>query len=171
MQISDLQLQQVSLPVSLGGLGLRNLKTHSNAAYFSSISNWSDPTNALEYNSLVSVFPKELTDTSQKSLSGYVDKKIFDNLLSSLDNTGKARLLSASAHGAGAWLTVVPSKSLGLAMNNLQFSTAVKLLLGAPQGISDGTICPSCNAFLLLVKFFTIVLYNSSRSCFAKKLL
>ena len=55
----------------------------------------------------------------------------------------KARLLSLAISHAGAWLTVVPIKGLGLCMQPAEFQAAVRYRLGIPVFPAERR-CPSC---------------------------
>jgi len=50
---------------------------------------------------------------TQRHFSEAVDKQAFESLLASAPPLDKARLLSVSGRGAGAWLGVIPSEALG----------------------------------------------------------
>ena len=50
---------------------------------------------------------------NQKAVSAAIDQAMFKALLAAATPFNKARLLSASGKGAGAWLGVIPSAELG----------------------------------------------------------
>ena len=153
---SDTIWQQAQLSPSRGGLGFRSLSHHSSAAFISSLCSsglgmHSSPhlTQAVEiFNSLVSpadvVSVESLltTPVSQKSLSGKLDDHVFNLLLNSSSVADKARLLSVYSPHAASWLSVVPSKSLGLHMDPPVFHVAIKWWLGLD--VSEGSQCALC---------------------------
>ncbi|EPZ35414.1 hypothetical protein O9G_003825 [Rozella allomycis CSF55] len=61
----------------------------------------------------------------------------------SLNDREKARLHSVSINYSGAFLNVVPIKSLGLAIESKVFSAALRLRLGLTQ-YQKSSICPVC---------------------------
>ena len=167
---------QASLPVSLGGLGFRSARRHAAAAYLCSrvatrsLCEAMDPSfswevavasgsgiseaiglcnqhlpadSALEVNTLT------VRCVSQRALSRRVDEWTKTRLLSSgLTNAAeRARMQAAGAAHAGAWLTALPSPSLGQRMTHPEFSTAAKVRLGLELLTAD-TWCPLCDEIL-----------------------
>ena len=59
----------------------------------------------------------------------------------------KARLLSASAPHASAWLSVAPSVGLNLHLHSPEFQTAVRWWLGLDT--SFASVCPFCSGVAL----------------------
>ena len=122
---------QAQLSLSRGGLGLRSLANHSNAAFIASISTAglaspSDnfladavnsynrcvpPESAIDINSLTS------SPCRQHTLSAALENIQFNSLFSQSSVADKARLLSVSSPHASAWLSVVPSPGLGLSLD------------------------------------------------------
>ena len=86
---------------------------------------------------------------SQRALSRRVDEWTKTRLLSSgLTNAAeRARMQAAGAAHAGAWLTALPSPSLGQRMTHPEFSTAAKVRLGLELLTAD-TWCPLCDEIL-----------------------
>ena len=83
-----------------------------------------------------------LTPVTQKSLSSKLDDHLFKVLLDTSSIADKARLLSVSSPHAGSWLSVTPSKGLGLHLDPSQFQVAIKWWLGLD--LSYGSCCPLC---------------------------
>ncbi|KAL5457740.1 hypothetical protein EMCRGX_G035030 [Ephydatia muelleri] len=158
--VPDSAWRQAQLSLRRGGLGLRSLALHSPAAYIASLCGSGSviPTPHLEnaithYNTCV-----PLSDSlsisglvghtfTQKKLSDAIEDMQFNSLLNSCSLTDKARLLSVSSPHASAWISVVPSSSLGLHLDPNEFQTAVKWWLGVnPLFSSDGNpmVCPLC---------------------------
>ncbi|KAL5478144.1 hypothetical protein EMCRGX_G025033 [Ephydatia muelleri] len=112
--------EQAQLSLSRGGLGLRSLAHHSNAAFIASISTagLASPSDN---------FPGRCGQFLQQS-------SVAD----------KARLLSVSSPHASAWLSVVPSPGLGLSLDPNEHQMAIKWWLGL--NISPGSppcaLCP-----------------------------
>ena len=118
---------KASLPVSMGGLGVRKAAVHSAAAYYSSLHGSAFTLeDILGY--LTDVSPllnsccpllaqhaaRSDTLISQRSLSAAIDQATFSSLLSQAPNTrSRALALSSAIPHAGDWLSVVPSRQLG----------------------------------------------------------
>ena len=142
--INDRTWRQSSLPISLGGLGLRSAAQHASSAYFCSLS-LSAPLSRLIISS-ISMPDASLVETglSQKELSWQVDYASYGHLLeTATDNRARARLRSVALPHAGDFLTVVPSTSLGLAIPSAEFTMCVKYRLGIPI-FSASSSCPAC---------------------------
>jgi hypothetical protein len=74
-----------------------------------------------------------------------VDKHCFAALLAAAPQRDKARLLSVSGEGAGAWLGVIPSESLGYVLSPREFSVLLKWWFG--MNVFDSVFaCPGCGA-------------------------
>ena len=87
--------------------------------------------------------------SSQRALSRRVDEWTKAQLLpSGLANAAeRARVQAAGAAHAGAWLTALPSRSLGQRMTHPEFVTAAKVRLGLELLTAD-TWCPLCDEIL-----------------------
>ena len=153
IKVSDDTWKQITLPVKLGGLGIRSVGDMAISAYGSSShkcqplvelcsvksdNSGTDISYIVEAEDLWhSRFgfdalqrPKQLD--SQGSWDGPVCESILANLIgNSSSETEKARLLAISSEHASDWLNAIPISSLGLKMNNRQFKTACALRLGA----------------------------------------
>lgn len=157
ISLSSLPATQTSLPLSMGGFGLRRSIQHSSAAFLASVfSAVKDSPSLLSttsilkaienFNSLVShdkAFKPVAERVRQKHLSRMVESHVFDNLLQKLDSHGQARLRSAASPHAMDWLLVLPAPSTKF--SNVQFSVLVRLFLGIPYGPTSSP-CPSCNS-------------------------
>ncbi|KAL5509719.1 hypothetical protein EMCRGX_G005137 [Ephydatia muelleri] len=108
--VTDAAWRQAQLILSFGGLGLRSLALHSSTAFLASFS-----ASARCHNSDAVTIESVLADQPrQRSLSQKLDGHLFETLLMSTSPANKARLLSASAPHASAWLSVAPSVGLNL---------------------------------------------------------
>ena len=149
---------QLQLNMKNGGLGFRNSTTHHAAAYYSSLSSCLNmvahvfrPDSATKLgvvpfipsvsillqksarDSLLLQIPSDLlTSTSQKILSGQIDRFNYLDLLNSSDPLSQARLRSTAQPHANAYLRALPIASLDLLMTNQEWSTAVGYQLGLP---------------------------------------
>ena len=96
------------------------------------------PIEKLSVNSVVS------SPVSQKLLSSKVNDYCFQVLFDQSSPANKARLLSVSAPHATSWLSVIPSTSLALHLDPIEFRVAVKWWLGLDT--SQGSQCAFCPA-------------------------
>ena len=143
-EMSDEAWCQAQLGLNSGGLGLRSLSLHSSSAFIASFcsSGMYDTddihlTNALDhFNSTVAPIEKLSVNSvvsspvSQKLLSSKVNDYCFQVLFDQSSPANKARLLSVSAPHATSWLSVIPSTSLALHLDPIEFRVAVKWWLG-----------------------------------------
>ena len=163
--------RQASLPVSMGGLGLRSASAHASAAYLSSVicskqivdevlqnfphRNSLDTPLAI-FRTAAGTLPPEILDElsdpstgdfSQKRLSYLVDSQIQSSLLkdfqSSQDRRSAARLLSLSLPMSGAFLNAIPSHIFGLSIIPESFRIILQYRLGLPVYASSHP-CPAC---------------------------
>ena len=84
---------------------------------------------------------------SQRQLPDRLEDVQLNKLLDAASCADKAQLLSTSSPHASAWLTVVPSDSLGLHLQPHLFQTAIRWWLGishtaSPEG--NPLVCPLC---------------------------
>ena len=164
-QIDDLQWMQSSLPVSMGGLGLRNATTHAAGAYAVSIAHStpiidsilgprSSRPSATEAVSLMnsSISPTsslsfdDLKKTAQIHVTHAIDLR-QQELTIALASTirDKARINCVSLSKSGDWLNAIPSYAFNLHMPAAEFRAAIKYRLGIPLFLTDGP-CPACEA-------------------------
>ncbi len=164
---------QVSLPIRLGGLGLRSSERHGAAAYLASRVATKDLCRSMDANfdweidvpenglaaalrlvngSLPSNQRSEadgdsLASLTQKSLSRKLDEALQTDLLDAADVASRARLRAAGAPHAGAWLAALPSDGLDQRLSHAEFVACLKLILGLPL-ISQDSWCPRCDQIL-----------------------
>ncbi|KAL5457666.1 hypothetical protein EMCRGX_G034950 [Ephydatia muelleri] len=152
--VTDAAWQQAQLSLSFGGLGLRSLALHSSSAFLASFSALGvGNTNNLYLQQCLIIFNSQVSHTDavtiesvladqprQRSLSQKLDGHLFETLLMSSSPANKARLLSASAPHASAWLSVAPSVGLNLHLHSPEFQTAVRWWLGLDT--SFASVCP-----------------------------
>ena len=74
-----------------------------------------------------------------------VDKHAFASLLAAAPLRDKARLLSVSGRGAGAWLGVIPSEALGYVLTPAEFTVLIKWWCGMDV-FGAVSACPGCGA-------------------------
>ena len=163
--LPDWSWSKASLPISLGGLGIRNASLHSSAAYIGSITS-SQPLvsemtgrpiaglthlpEAFRTYSVSSQHPEWSSPDAfefplfQRHLSRAIDQSTFDLLLSDAPTTrAKALALSSAIPHAGDWLTVIPSPPLGLHLHDQEFRRCLQYWLGVKM-FSDNYPCPFC---------------------------
>ena len=163
-ETSDEAWCQAQLGHSSGGLGLRSLSLHSSSAFIASfccsgvydtddihihLTNALDhlyshvsPIEKLSVNSVVS------SPVSQKLLSSKVNEFWFQDLFDQSSPANKARLLSVSTPHVTSWLSVIPSTSLVLHLDPIEFRVAVKWWLGLLD-TSQSSQCAFCPAHSL----------------------
>ena len=82
----------------------------------------------------------------QHHLSRAVDQASFNILTdTALDTQSKALGLSSSVHHTGNWLKVVPSKALGVHIQDCDFRLCLQYWMGV-QMCQEGSTCPVCQA-------------------------
>ena len=155
---------QASLPIRMGGLGVRRTRDHWSAASLASQSSISklaleldhgfvsDPVfwqaAAEDFNSRVAedarvdplMMPSSPLD--QRVLSAAVVDAQWKNLHASLPRRDKSRLLSTGMPMAGAFLTATPSGTNVL--SNDTFAAVVRFRLGVAIH-AMGSVCPACS--------------------------
>ena len=128
--LSQWSLLKASLPVAMGGLGLRKAATHSGAAYYSSLHN-----SPLVLEEILSSAPdlspfqyscrpllsqaglpiRTWTLLSLNTLSSDIEKATFSSFLAQApDVRSWALALSSSTPHSGDLISIVPSRQLGL---------------------------------------------------------
>eukprot|EP00662_Eupelagonemidae_sp_cell21_P057790 gene57790-biopygen112413 len=159
-----------SFPTRKGGVGLRPAASNADAAYVASrrgcfdlcrridphfsweASHQSGSPLAGAIDAINTRLPPArqllLTDTrpvKQHTLSAAMEAVHFVRHLSQSSTEARAHALATSAPHAGAWLTGVPSPSMGLWLAPDQFRIAMHLWLGVPICEGDA-VCPLCTS-------------------------
>ena len=168
--LSSLSWRQATLPVSMGGLGLRSAPAHAAAAFLSSRVQTKSTVDEIlmsfphlnDFDFALSLFrtsagclPPEVSanlatdsgDFSQKNLSYLIDSNLQSTLIKEVQSSGdkraSARLLSVSLPQAGAFLNAVPNPIFGLSIIPEYFRVAVQYRLGLPVYTAPHP-CPAC---------------------------
>lgn len=147
VQLDDDSWTQASLPLRLGGLGVRRLADVALPAYIASLEASRDlvctinrrPTGdrLARLDSALETFtgnqcPDLNTEPglTQRTLDEAASKHRLDNLLARANQVDRARLLAAAAPHSGAWLSAIPVESLGLLLPDEAVRVNVALRLG-----------------------------------------
>ena len=170
---NDDQWTQASLGTEEGGLGLRSLARHSQAAFLASRTGCFDFCKSLDeahtfespagagpapervaldaYNGSVNdddrLQPGDPASLSQKRLSKAIDKRTKASLEESLDQSRRAHLSLVSASGAGLYLHASPSKAAHLHNEPSLFVGMLSLRLRMAFAEQDSE-CPCCDGVL-----------------------
>ena len=175
LQPDDEQWAQATLSTNGGGLGLRSLTTHSQAAFLASRSSCLnlcrelDPAHVFHssdgsaaaperlareaFNNSVADnarLPYDITDKlSQKVLSQAVDDFTAAGLKQegATSTARRAHLSLVTAPGAGLWLQATPSKAAKLDNEPALFVTMLRRWLRMPFADQD-VLCPCCDGVL-----------------------
>ena len=164
--LTDVQWSQASLPVAMGGLGLRSAVDHAPVAHATSLLaaqplldgllGEDEQELSLPQTLLDAISAKvgeettvtTLTGVSQKHASLKVDLRNQSLLHQHISEEGEvreiARLASLGLPHAGSWLSVVPSPALGLHLRPAEFIPVLKYRVGVPVYSSAG-LCPACS--------------------------
>jgi hypothetical protein len=141
--IQEASWLQATLPVHLGGLGIRSARQIALPAFLSSVHGTSnymqqiiplycndlDKTRAVDAFTFKAALPKEL-DTQKAWDNALLEQdRCFLDVIA-FDDRQKARLHAAYACHSGAWLNAIPNTRLGLKLNDFQLRIAVALRLG-----------------------------------------
>ena len=165
IELTPRACNQAKLGLKYGGLGLRSLAMHAQAAYIASFSTSLTPIQPSEltmqclcdaimvFNGKVacceqlSVEDVLATSQHQHKLSSAIEKAGFLSLLDGASTVDKARLLAISAPQAHAWLRAQPSPKLGLDLLPNEVQALVKWGLGLPV-FTDADACSHCSQTL-----------------------
>lgn len=142
---------QASLPIRLGGIGIRNISSVALPAFLSSahstcglfkkivadslgdaqVLHMEEARNAWSLACPGETLPLNLN--SQKLWDGPLCRIVQQNLLNSSTNPAeRARLIATSQPESGFWLHALPSANIGTLMDTQSFSLAISLRLGCP---------------------------------------
>jgi hypothetical protein len=160
VQLDGVASAQASLPVRLGGLGIRDIGVLSSSAFLSSLSATGHLVNALlpvevsrspdpAWQAALDVWHSEGGGTAppteaasrQRSWDDLICVATFNHLLQLADQSSRARLLAVASPDAGAWLNVLPCRNLGLCLSDRELRVAVGLRLGAPLVRPHTCVC------------------------------
>ena len=155
---------KATLPVALGGLGLRQAQLHAPAAFLGAICSVRSLVDDMCHES----FPPSYMSSAfsllhsvvghsnwssfedmdfiicQKTLSQAIDQFSYQSLLSSApDDRSRALALASSVPHSGDWLQVLPSDVLHLQFFDLEFRLCLLYWLGIPMASSPHD-CPVC---------------------------
>ena len=155
--VSDTAWLQATLPVRLGGLGLRQALVSSPAAFLGSCNSTRQLANRLQNVGTVSLSSSSITtgeDTAnvtitshltdcyvspsnayglaQKALQAQIDDKLLSSLKDTCSLRDRARLNTVASTHAGAWLKAIPNQKLGLTLSKHEFITSTRIWLGIP---------------------------------------
>lgn len=149
-KIDSLAWKQCTLPVKIGGLGIRDSSTLCFSAFLGSVNDSSYlfpkilPPEILSYPDLamnealnkyknLSVISDTLSLKSQKEFDLNMCKVLFNNVFSSTESQiNRARLLALQEPESNAWLNALPSSTLGNLLDDSTFRISVALRLGQP---------------------------------------
>ena len=160
--LDDKQWEQASLPVSMGGMGLRRATAHSPAAYVSSVAHSFDLTseilspikyNPFGINLAIDILNSsvdepfnfhDLKSTPKRQITHAIDQRLRNSVVNDATSINdRVRLAGVAKSRASAWLNVVPSYGLGNSMQSQDFRCAALYRLGAPIFERDSD-CPAC---------------------------
>lgn len=133
--MTRLSALQATLPVRKGGVGLRRIQDHAEAALLASTSSAARLSLSLVSRFPVITVPAPISAPEaplQRVLSAAIDQSRADLLDSLLDATGRARLSSLHAPTTGMFLTSHPDLLPHALLPESEFRTAIKLRLGLP---------------------------------------
>ena len=151
--ISDQSWIQATLPMRMGGLGLREATRTAPAAFLGSCRSTrslafhlisrdpqglSLPDSTLvgedaairEFNSLFESSVEE--NYSQHDLQNVLDNALTNHIMANSSLRDQARLNTVRTPHAGSWLRAIPNPKLGLSMTKQECVTACKVWLGLP---------------------------------------
>ena len=133
-KISNIERSIFTLPVRLGGMGIRNPVDICEDEYAASISITQNLTNMIinQERDLTNYHAEEV-DLQIKNVKDRKEQKLKEEcttILESLDDKMKRILELAQEKGCGAWLTALPIQALGYTLNKQEFRDSVCLRYG-----------------------------------------
>jgi len=160
--ISKFAQIQISLPLKMGGFGIRSALAHSPAAFVSSINTCeqfsvaptltpfieSDRQNAakhLEKSIGFSSVNNLLLSKSQKVLSEAIDKSTLSTLLNSSSTRSKARIISSSGPHGSLVVNAPLAPARGYRLTSHEFSFFASTRLGLSNLAREGDKCNFCH--------------------------
>ena len=176
--IPDLSWKQATLPVRLGGLGLRESTSTAPAAFLASCNSSYElvlqllsgmqqsaiiPSSSLDQGlslkgrsvvedrlrTLLTTAKIDVLTTSQHQLQSLLDSTMWHSIKDNTSLRDHARLNTISAQHAGAWLWAIPNPNTGLAMPHREFVVSLHIWLGIPLSPADlGSKRCSCGQIL-----------------------
>jgi len=148
VRLLDFSWDQATLPLALGGLGIRKVEELALPAYLSSVYSTSGLSDEIlkkfnikviddSFLGLVGSVPSEFVPDSddkrkvQRNWDLPLVNSKFSGMFESSESVDRARLLASSTKESSKWLQVVPSSQLGLLLDNNAARIAVGLRLGS----------------------------------------
>ena len=151
VDFTDSQWAQASLPVGLGGLGVRSVSSLAPSAFLASAAgtrilqdllltkvSQADMADAevsriekLWCNLSKSTMPSGLAAHMQRNWDGVITSRQYKEIVESSTGNNLARILAVSAPHSGEWLNAIPISSCGLRLSNDAIRVAVGLRVGA----------------------------------------
>ena len=170
--LSDLTWQQATLPMRLGGLGIRQASDMVYVTYLGSCSDFKDLVRQLlgiqrdsdfmlvgeakAQQNLIGLLPSSFSfsPASQKDLQLHLDEYFYSEVLLQQSIRDRARLLALSDSSglACAWLQVIPCPQLGLAIPPAEFVVALRLWLGIPVFLMQIHHCMFVDKWLIILE-------------------
>jgi hypothetical protein len=160
--VLDNSWEQIALPISMAGFGLRSAVDHASGAYLASVTNAAklDSWDAEEATGFTEALLDISTRTNlqftplsicseppkQHTLSAAIDKRRWEQLFERSVPFDRARLRSAGAPGASSWLGVIPSYQFNQVFTSQQYTTLLKFWLGHELFPADA-VCPACGDY------------------------
>ena len=138
VSINDLQWLQATLPVKVGGLGIRSPVKFALSTFLASVSNILQLQNDLLRN--CPALPDDQLNTYLFRWTTSFQPSPLPTLASQPDEHNRVRLLSATAPHSGNWLHVLPISSCKLRLDGDAIRVAIGLRLGA--NLCDPHVCP-----------------------------
>ena len=152
------QLEQSSLPIRCGGLGLRRLSAHLLPAFLSSVAtavkfletSYKKVKDRWALDEMLQCFNSEIASAdrvvwsdidSQKTLSAKIDSKQLLDFSSGLSGMDKFRFCALQGELSSGWLTSIPNHVHSLTSS--EFETCIKLRLGCNMH-KDQFTCDFC---------------------------